>query len=439
LGNIHYHLLLKMKKLLKLLILPLIFKILSPISKALDRFLKYIFSTGVIRSSKKINTIVVPIENLLRGGENGIRAYKYAEITNDFLRPSTPISDGPHVELLRLYNDIGDKIIEKEIFIETPYYKNALTSMSLCGSQFYSNPSYIVKVAKRFIRQYNGEDLSKLPRQPGQSAPDIPIIVRSIKESSYYEVIDGNHRIARAYMQGKKHVKVTLIDDDEVYTPLQRLLLDVMWTDKRKWLYQPVHAPELKENWTLIRKSTDRLDKINSFLKEKRLLPPVSKSYLDVGSSYGWFVSKMDQAGFESYGLEKDYIAISLGIQIYGLKQRQIINSNLELFLKGTSDTFDVVSLLSVLHHFARSQDSINPEEIIKMIDKVTKKVLFFETGQSHEKAFGEELSKWTDDYIMDWLKENTTFKHIINLGKDNDCIPPFEDYYNRTLFACVR
>ena len=433
------HLLSSMKRRLKPLILPLIFQILSPISKALDRFLKYIFSTGVIRSSKKYNTIVVPIENLLRGGENGIRAYKYAEITNDFLRPSNPISDGPHVKLLRLYNDIGDKIIEKEIFIETPYYKNALTSMSLCGSQFYSNPSYSVKVAKRFIRQYNGEDLSKLPRQPGQSAADIPIIVRSIKDSSYYEVIDGNHRIALAYMRGKKHVKVTLIDDDEVYTPLQRLLLDVMWTDKRKWLYQPVQAPELEENWILIRKSNDRLDKISSFLKEKGLLPPVSKSYLDVGSSYGWFVSKMVQAGFESYGLEQDWIAISLGIQIYGLKKRQIINSNLELFLKETSNTYDVVSLLSVLHHFEISHDSIKPEELIRIIDKLTNKVLFFETGQSHEKAFGENLSKWTDDYIIDWLKENTTFKHIINLGKDDDCIPPFEDYYNRTLFACVR
>ena len=107
-----------MKKILKLLILPLIFKILSPICKALDRFLKYIFSTGVIRSSKRYNTIVVPIENLLRGGENGIRAYKYAEITNDFLRPSTPVSDGPHVELLRLYNDIGDKIFLTQTMIK---------------------------------------------------------------------------------------------------------------------------------------------------------------------------------------------------------------------------------------------------------------------------------------------------------------------------------
>ena len=64
----------------------------------------------MIRSSKKYNTIVVPIENILRGGDNGIRAYKYAEITNDFFRPSTPISKGPHVKFLKQYIDIKDDI-----------------------------------------------------------------------------------------------------------------------------------------------------------------------------------------------------------------------------------------------------------------------------------------------------------------------------------------
>jgi len=429
----------KFKKIIKVLFFPLIFKVLLPVNKALDYILKYIFSTGAIRSSKKTKTFTLPINKLLRGGENGIRAYKYAEITNDFLRPSTPISDGPHIELLKLYNDIGNKIFEKHIFMETPYYKNALTSISLCGSQFYSDPSNIVEVAKRFIRQYNGEDLSKLPPQLGQSAHDMPILVRSIKDSSYYEVVDGNHRIARAYMHGEKHVKVCIIDQEEVYTPLQRLLLDVMWTDKRNWLYQPIDSPEIKEKWVLIRNSYDRLDKMNAFFKEQELSPPVLKTYLDVGSSYGWFVSKMAQAGFESYGLEQDYIAKTLGMQIYNLKQRQIINSNLELFLKETSDTYDIVSFLSVLHHFEISPHSIRPEQVIRMIDKLTNKVLFFETGQSHEKAFGKKLLKWTDDFIIDWLKENTTFTYIYNLGKDNDCIPPFEDYYNRTLFACVR
>ena len=383
--------------------------------------------------------INIPINKLLRGGENGIRAYKYAEITNDFLRPSTPVSDGPHIELLKLYENLGNEIFKEEQFLETAYYKNSLKSMSLCGSQFYSDPSYILKVAKRFVRQYNGEDLSKLPRQPGQSAPGHPIIVRSIRDSSFYEVIDGNHRIALAYMEGTKHVSVCLIDEEEVYTPLQRLLLDVMWTDKRKWLYQPVESPEIKEQWTLIRKSEDRLDKISSFLKEIKLSPDVTPTYLDIGSSYGWFVSKMEDLGFDSFGLEQDHIAISVGINMYGIKKEKVINSNMVSYLKETTKTYDIVSFLSVLHHFELSNDLTKPEELIRMIDEITNKVLFFETAQSHEEAFGERLSKWTNEFIINWLKENTTFKNIVNLGKDNDNIPPFEQYYGRSFFACTR
>jgi hypothetical protein len=218
---------------------------------------------------KKNETIKVRIGKLLRGGENGIRAYKYSEITNDFLRPSTLVSEGPHIKLLKQYIEDKDDIFQPDIFVETPYYKNAQKAISLCGSYFYNETSKIIDTAKRFIKQYYNVNISKLPRQPGQSSPDISIIVRSIKDSSYYEVIDGNHRIAIAYIKGKNHVQVTLNDDDEVYTPLQRLLLDVMWIDKRKWLYQPVKSPEIMEHWTLIRKSTDRLDKINSFFLKK--------------------------------------------------------------------------------------------------------------------------------------------------------------------------
>ena len=147
----------------------------------------------------------------------------------------------------------------------------------------------------------------------------------------------------------------------------------------------------------------------------------------------------MEHLGFDSFGLEQDHIAISVGTQMYGINQEQIINSNIISYLKKTSRKFDVVSFLSVLHHFELAQYSIDPKEIIRMIDKLTNKVLFLETGQSHEKAFGEKLSKWTDDFIINWLKENTTFQHIINLGKDEDNIPPFEGYYSRTLFACIR
>ena len=60
--------------------------------------------------------------------------------------------------------------------------------------------------------------------------------------------------------------------------------------------------------------------------------------------------------------------------------------------------------------------------------------------GDAFYKQFNNNYDlKCTDDFIINWLKENTTFKHINNLGKDEDNIPPFEGYYGRTLFACIR
>ena len=92
---------------------------------------------------KKNETIKVRIGKLLRGGKNGIRAYKYSEITNDFLRPSTLVSEGPHIKLLKQYIEDKDDIFQPDIFVETPYYKNAQKAISLCGSYFYNETSKI--------------------------------------------------------------------------------------------------------------------------------------------------------------------------------------------------------------------------------------------------------------------------------------------------------
>ena len=60
--------------------------------------------------------------------------------------------------------------------------------------------------------------------------------------------------------------------------------------------------------------------------------------------------------------------------------------------------------------------------------------------GDAFYKQFNNNYDlKCTDDFIINWLMGNTTFKHIINLGKDENDIPPFEGYYSRTLFACIR
>ncbi len=388
----------------------------------------------------QLKTFDVALDKLLRGGENGIRAAKYAELTQHFLRPSTPVSEGPHIKLLKEYEQRGDEILSPGIFEETEYYKNAYECMILTGAYFYDRPEKIKTLAKRFIDQYKGKH-EVLPTQPGQSGVNQPIWIRPIKYSSCYEVIDGNHRIARAIMRGDKTISAILYEKEAVMTPLQQLLLDCLWINKKKWLYQPLDFPELRDEWPLIRQCVDRLEMMKSFL-EKSESPVPEKTYLDVGSSYGWFVREFSKQGFSAFGMERDPFGIDIGFKVFNLDKKQIIHKDIvvgltELVAKRKS--YSVVSCLSVLHHFVLNKSSTSAEELIKLIDNITDKVFFLDTGEEHERAFDGTLNGWNPRFIKEWILKNTMFKSVIPLGVDKDRKPPFEGYYNRTLFACVK
>jgi hypothetical protein len=388
----------------------------------------------------EFRTFHVPLESLLRGGENGIRAAKYAELTQDFLRPSTSVFEGPHVQLLQQYEVMGEEVLSQGVFEKTAYYKNAYECMRLTGAYFYDRPEKIKELARRLIAQYTGKQ-GNYDRQPGQSDINQPIWVRPIRYSSCYEVIDGNHRIARAIMRGDKTIPALVYEKEPVMTPLQQLLLDCLWINKQKWLYQPLDFPELRDQWPLVRKCSDRFDMMRNFLEQEEM-SEWKKNYLDIGSSYGWFVSAFGQMGFSAHGLERDPFGMDIGFKVYGLKPTQIFHQDIVFGLTDLvqqKKTFSVVSCLSVLHHFVLNKSSTSAEMLIQLIDQVTDKVLFFDTGEEHEAAFRGTLSGWNPEFIKAWLLKNTRFKQIISLGVDGDRKYPFEGYYRRTLFACVK
>jgi hypothetical protein len=232
-----------------------------------------------------------------------------------------------------------------------------------------------------------------------------------------------------------------LYDKEPVLTPLQQLLLDGLWINKQKWLYQPVESPELQDEWVLVRKSTDRFSWMKNFLQNKKT-EPHKQTYIDIGSSYGWFVKQFENIGFQSYGMDRDPFGIEVGFRVYGLKRDQITHSDIAMGLEGlvaNKKKFHIVSCLSVLHHFALGKTSMDAETLINMLDKITSNVLFIDTGEEHEPAFGDLLKGWSPEFIRKWILSHTSFKEVIPLGIDQDRKPPFQGYYNRTLFACVK
>jgi len=361
-------------------------------------------------------------------------AAQYALITGQPLLPSTPMEKGPHVAFLREYAIEGDKLLSPGRFEQTAYYRNAMESMRYFGHYFpyAKEPHQIVLVAQRFIKQLLNQEI--VPELPGHTKKGEPINVRPIRHSDCFEVIDGNHRVAAAIVRGEKCIEV-LPQQEAVLTPMQDLLLKVLWQNGRVELYQPIGLPEVR-TWPLVRRCADRFALMRDLLQSRQIS---GGSYVDLGSSYGWFVAQMRALGFDAYGVERDPIAIKVGELAYDNSKDFLICRDLVQFLRESTRKFDVVSCFSVAHHFALGRASITAEEFIGMIDRVTEKVLFFDTGQNHEEWFKEDLQEWDADFIEKWLYKNTTFKRVIRFGTDSDAVGPFEKNYGRTLFACVR
>jgi hypothetical protein len=378
------------------------------------------------------------VDACLLGGDSGITSARFARMVGDIRRASRPISEWPHVKLLREYEKIGDRMWEPGVFEQTEYYQNALLNIEMCGSYHSAmTPDQIYWGASRFVSAYRGIS-ETLPLQEGESyeRDSEEIAVRPVKDSACYQVLEGHHRLAIAHVKGIREVRA-LIKQPPVATPVQELLLDVLWLKGRRELYQPVDSPEVA-GWVLVRRCSDRLTKMTAFLHAEGLMPPEASSYLDVASSYGWFVSEMAKAGFRSEGVERDPIAISVGKVIYGLRPEQVHRSDSVNFLRALKSRYDVTSCFSLTHHYFLNQSNASPEELLHLLDAATGRVMFFDMGQGHEYPEGK-LAGWDADRIHLWLQANTTFTRIVRLGPDEDAVPPNQNSFGRMLFACLR
>jgi hypothetical protein len=250
-------------------------------------------------------------------------------------------------------------------------------------------------------------------------------------------LIDGHHRAAHAHARGLSTLSV-VIHGASVFTPLQTMLANVLWVQPRHELYQPVTSPEI-DTWTLVRRCTDRFARVIQFLREHGYLALAAKTSLDVGSGFGWFVSEMGRERFEAHGIEQDPTAVAVGKLVYPLNRCQLHIGDATYFLTRCGRQFDVVSCLSLLHHFVLGRCALTAEQFIHLIDQATRSVLFLETGQGHEEWFRHSLREWSPDYIEAWLRRHSSFRKIFRLEIDADNVGHYRNNFGRTLFACLR
>ncbi|CAN5643226.1 hypothetical protein BH11ACT8_BH11ACT8_16260 [soil metagenome] len=373
-------------------------------------------------------TTEVPVHQLLLGGQNGLRGNEYAIATDDVMWTSRRVSEGPHADLLRA--DRSGRLCDQEV-LDSDYATMARRSIAASGSYFGArDDAGILRVARAFLEPGEMAD-----RDPAMSAAGSPVLAAPIQGSSCYQVVDGHHRVARLAVDGESFVQVRL-RRRAVSTRLQDLLDQMSWIGGERELYQPVEAPELEESWATVRRCSDRFDLMSTQLAE---LGVAGATYLDVASCYGWFLAAMAGAGHDVHGVERDPLGRTLGGQVYGLDPERVTTGDAVAFLLGQTVRYDVVSCFSLLHHFALGRASVPADVLVRLLDQSTGRVLFIDTGQAHEEWFADSLPEWDTDYVADFLRKHSTFDRIVDLGPDQDAVPPYAGNYARHLFACIR
>jgi hypothetical protein len=379
---------------------------------------------------------VVSRHNLLLGGWNGMSGFDFALRSSKLLDPSTRLEDSFYDELLSAYDDNGDAALDEDSIRASGYFQRIQLAATLSGHyRGVDDVPGLVEVTREYLDRYRDRPVKY---RPGRSRPGTLPRARRICGSDYFSVLDGHHRLAIAMHRGAQELEV-IVAPGSTTTYLQKLLLEMSWLDGRRRLYQPVGFPEV-QTWPLMRKCQDRLGMMTAYLRRAGVTTSGGDlRYLDVGSCYGWFVSAMGNLGLAARGIEMDPLALEISPLVYRIEADQIAVGDCVALLGDPAQTADVVSCLSLLHHFVMGRGTASAPELMGLLAARTTKVLFLDTGQAHESWFRWTLPEWTPAYISSWIRAHSDFTQVEPIGVDEDGSGPFRGKFGRTMFACTR
>lgn len=370
----------------------------------------------------------ISVAKLLMGGELGFSGIYWAKYTKDGIRTSNSFRHFPHFQFLTDYKHFGEIIFHDKEFLSHPYVANAI---QVLRSGYYYHGTRNIMDLRNFAKRFVDDAFNERIRAKS-------VVVRKLSNSSFYQIVDGHHRVAAAAFLGIKKIdcRVQIFKDEKSY--VQELVNHVLWNRHEKVLYQPVPVPECSE-LPLVRNCADRYNMMSNYLKGIDFAPLQRKYFLDLGSYMGYFPFQFKEAGWQVLSVDRDPFAVEIQKIVYHLADAEVNNSDIVTFLQSNQSSFDVTSCLSIIHHYIIGGNLVEAESIMRKISQITNRILFFEMGTEQEKWFRESLKGWNDDSIIPWVFKNTTFDSVQILGKDSDGRGKYSGQFNRTIFAFYR
>lgn len=378
---------------------------------------------------------------------NGWDAGRWAEVLGDPRLASVRLQESPHVDFLKQYRALGDKLFEWKHLEPTAYYRAAVQSILYEDGYFGHRTREGIRLqAKVFAALYERmakDDPSEVvfPEREAHSPAGSPPVVQGTLTPGTCEIVDGHHRLAAAWVLGMRRLPAIVLPPRP--TALQRLVMlagpgrSSGPTPRR--LCQPIESAEFDESWEVAGRCPERLEAMLAFLA-CRGLALRGLSVLDAGCRYGWFVHELASQGCEALGIDWDPAALKVGKIVYGLREEQVRRCGPLEFLNGCERRFDVVLLLNGWQGFRRGAEVGSAEALVGTAARVTGTVLFVDVSEAWAEAVGEEEGPaGGETLMMEWLKRNTSFDEVLPVGRVVETARARGDAATPALFACVR
>jgi hypothetical protein len=220
---------------------------------------------------------------------------------------------------------------------------------------------------------------------------------------------------------------------------LSSIIVNYIRIRNKTELYQPTYNIK---NLLLMRPNLEKRSSDDRVKVIQDNMPEIPGSYLDVGSQLGYFVFKMSEKGFLSYGIEANPVSClyaSNVANLNGIKNTSFLNLALDIDSVDSLPEFDVISILSVYHHMVYFFGKNEADKVLgKLIGKCRKR-FFFETGEYEEKGF-----YWTDG--LSFMGQDSSrgiinflggfgFSKITKVGEH----PTHLTDHKRSLFMCEK
>jgi 2-polyprenyl-3-methyl-5-hydroxy-6-metoxy-1,4-benzoquinol methylase len=229
---------------------------------------------------------------------------------------------------------------------------------------------------------------------------------------------DGRHRLAMARVLGIETIPVKISVRHSDWMQFRKEVIEYAKSQDGK-LYAPITHIDLAH--------------IPAYFGEERFellmanLEMTSGSVLDIGSHWGYFCHRFEEAGFDCFAIENAAIHVHFLEKLKRAENRRFEIIHGDVFDLREKAEFDIVLALNIFHHFLKTQSSY--EQLQQLLQRLDMKVMFFQAHCSSEPQMAKAYVNYDEEDFADFILQNSCLNRarLIGRGKDDRAIYKLE------------